>query len=360
MKQRRNAIQKISKSSLSEPEKIDAISIERNWFRGTEGDPIYEGVKSYMAGLLDLKSTVKAITGPIDLAYSSADNGQAILRAEDVADSQRTYCSSEEAIERWGEPLRESDLPVRIEDDQATTEGLLWELWHSVLHTAKKTPWRDTAAQGKLLNLVRALKEHPDPAPPKQMTKALENDWIWSSGTVWRGLEMLGPSARECWNDCPGCGSGFSLPELHAWMNLNAFVAHLTRAGLAEFWIYSIWAMRPALEDEKKSDDSSAHEEATVSEQLDADVPAAAVWALILGKALWQKVEDLSPKNSNEGNPGGGGDLWKGKSEFSNERYVFWAERFKAMSERDDLMTETRQLAGEVYKEMVKLIHLSI
>ena len=165
---------------------------------------------------------------------------------------------------------------------------------------------------------------------------------------------MLGPSTRECWNDEPGCGSGFSVPEIHAWANLNAFIASLTRADLAGFWIYAIWAIRDALEMERK-DYEPAHKPERAAKLLDAYVPAAAAWIIVMGKELWEKDEDLTPKNPNQGDPAKGGALWKGKSAFCKDQWDLWATRFEALSGMEDLTTETREIAAEAFARMEEI-----
>lgn len=165
---------------------------------------------------------------------------------------------------------------------------------------------------------------------------------------------MLGPSTRECWNDAPGCGSGFSVPEIHAWANLNAFIARLTRADLAGFWVYAIWAIRDALEVERK-DYEPAHKPERAAKLLDAYVPAAAAWIIVMGRELWEKDEDLTPKNPNQEDPARGGALWKGKSAFCKERWDLWATRFEALSGMEDLMTETREIAAEIFARMEEI-----
>lgn len=165
---------------------------------------------------------------------------------------------------------------------------------------------------------------------------------------------MLSPSARESWNDQPGCGAGFSVPEIHAWANVNAFIARITQAGLAGFWMYAIWALRDALEEEHLDYDLR-HKPEKAAKLLDAFIPAAAVWIIVMGRELWEKDEDLTPKSRNEGDPARGGKLWKGKSAFCKERWDLWATRFEALSKMEGLMAETREIAAEAFASMEKI-----
>lgn len=332
-------------ATLGEPEQIDAMAEKRGWFRGDPDEAMYPTIIAYMESSINLDSTVKRLVEPINREYSTANHGQAIRRAEETAAYQRKFHNAKEAEELWGVPLPENELPPEDKTHNVSTEGLLWDLWYSILHCAKRTPWRDTAAQNRLLDLVRALKACPDPAPPAQMTKALQNDWIWSSGCLWSELVMLGPAARESWNDTPGCGAGFTLPEIHAWTNVNAFVAVITKEGLDDFSLYGKWAMRDALEDHHE-DSSTSRGFATAAMKLNAYVPAAAVWVLAVGKELCEK-DDSVPSSPNEGVPSG-----EGTDAIPEDRWRFWKEGFQAMSRREDLSSETREVAAEAFAKM--------
>ncbi|KAG9248955.1 hypothetical protein BJ878DRAFT_486102 [Calycina marina] len=209
----------------NESHQIDTIACERGWFHGDKEDECYQTIHMYMNDELSLEVAIEAITKPTDEICSSA----------------------------W-EPSKESSV-----------ERNLWKLHYGILHTAKKTPWRDTAAHNKLVDLVRGPKAHPDP----HSSEGVAQNFCFSKN-IWSNLGMLGPSTRECWNNSPGCGSGYSVPEIHAWTNINAFVARLTETELSPFWIYCIWAMRSGLEDEHK---------------LDSYIPVATVWPSFLGRS---------------------------------------------------------------------------
>jgi hypothetical protein len=333
-------IKAIIDSTTDLVEQVDAIAPLRNWFR-PGNSYCYPIVKSYMSGDLDVDTTIARLSEPVNVCYTTANYGQQFRHAEQVAASQRKYYDADEARERWGDPLAESEMPV-IDDSapQGSAEGLLWQLWFTVLHVGKCTPYSDVAAQAKLLDLVAALKKLPDPPPPQNMTKALSNDWIWSTGKVWSTLVMIGPSTREIWNDIPHEKVIFD-PEVEAWTNVNAIVAGFTARGIADFWIYCIWAMRNALED------------ALSTKDLDVFVPAAAVWIFVLGRQLYDRNKDLTPKDpKTQGNPGRGGELYKGPTAFCRERWDFWKQAFYSLSERQSLKSTTREVAARAAKTM--------
>ncbi|KAK2754557.1 hypothetical protein FQN54_006958 [Arachnomyces sp. PD_36] len=340
--------QKSLEDAQDEPNQIDAIAVKRRWFRGDPDGVMYPTVKDYMSGSLDLDSAVEKLAKPVEQQFSTADNGRAIRRAEEVAASQRQYHSPEEADKIWGTPLPEDELPPvePSSNDTPTTEGHLWDLWYSVLHCARRTPWRDSASQNRLLDLVRALGARPDPPLPTQMTIPLKQDWMWSSGKLWSKLLMLGPSTRECWNDCPRGESDTSPPEIHAWTNINAFVAAITKEGLSNFWLYAIWAMRSGLEESPKARSSVGDH--------DLHVPAAAVWIMVAGEEI-RKRDDVWEASRTGGDPACGGDLWKGKRGFCTERWDFWKSRFNTLRQQEGLWAETREIAAEAFRKMESL-----
>jgi len=101
---------------------------------------------------------------------------------------------------------------------------------------------------------------------------------------------MPGPSARESWNDFPGCGAGYALPEIHAWQNVNAFVARLSAGEVSDFWRYGIWALRDGLEE--------VDAEKTNADEHNTSVSTTAVWILVVGKELYERCQAGGPAES--------------------------------------------------------------
>lgn len=348
-------------AGVSEPEEIDRLAEELGYFHPEWDGNSYKTIQAYLSGELDLSAAVPRIADPIDERYSTADGARAIHEAERAAEHQRQYHDAVKAEELWGVPLRPDELPPLADADNeefyTSTEGLLWDFWYGVLHAARRIPWRDGEADHlRLVALVRALKDRPDPPPPKPMTKALRNNWIWASESFWSTLMLLGPSARESWNDFPGCGAGYELPEIHAWTNVNAFIAHLTDLEVADFLLYSVWAMREGLETEPTDDDRSHHRPATAITQQNALVPPAAVWILVLGKKLYDLT--AADETLEWGNASGGGPLWREHSDaptLTRERWRFWKERLGILRNRETLSQETREIAAEAFRKMEEI-----
>ncbi|KAF2177840.1 hypothetical protein K469DRAFT_719311 [Zopfia rhizophila CBS 207.26] len=299
------------------PEQVDNFARLRSCFKPEDDSHSYPAIQAYLSGELELEDAVNKIAEPIEKAYSSADHGCALDPSNPNSGSSRNR----------------------------STEGFLRDLWYSVLHSAKRIPWNDSL-QEKLLSLVQTVKLRPDP-PRNFDIKKTKSDGVLSSSTLWSSLLLLGPTTRESFNDSPGVQAGYQPPEIAAWANFNAFLARLTSSSIANFWIYAIWELRSALE--------TRHEK-TKKYTLDAAVPSAAVWVLILGKTLYDKEEDLTPKEANHGSPARPGELWQGgKPEFSKARWGFWRGRFAEVAEDEGLRMETSRIAGMASEFMGKV-----
>ncbi|KAI0132098.1 hypothetical protein BJ170DRAFT_612395 [Xylariales sp. AK1849] len=311
---------------LDEPSKIDAMAKSRRWFSANTAI-----LDAYLAGDVDASSTAAKLAEPIEEAYSTADHGAALYNEEMAARNQRTHWSLEEALKNWG-PEQDIPKPNLEIASLPSTEGQLWELWYAVLHAAKRIPWTDDAQQNKLLDIVKALKARPDPPPPSPMTAPLRRNWIWESRTLWSNLSMLGPSARESWNDACGYGSGWTTTEQHAWTNVNAFVARLTASETSDFENYAVWALRDALED--KTRHGSLHHDASDLTQLSLLLTVASVWIQIAGKHLHDR---------HFGEKSGQVDLEVDLA----ARWNLWHRRFAQEAQNEELSEGVRELAAK-------------
>ncbi|KAI1506744.1 hypothetical protein F5X99DRAFT_404101 [Biscogniauxia marginata] len=355
-KQRAEAVDRVAADdTLDEAAKIEAIAKIRGWFLGDTA-----AVDAFLAGEADAAATVERLAAPIDEAYSTADHGVALYREEQVARTQRKYHSPVTALEMWG-PEQDFPPPTPETESLPSTEGQLWELWYGVLHAAKRIPWRDAAQQDKLVSLVRALKSRPDPAPPRPLTVPLGRNWIWERrGALWSVLLLLGPSARECWNDACGSGAGWTAPERAAWANVNAFAARLAAAGVADLSAYAVWALGDALE--------AADRAAQLRLQLQTYLTVAAVWVQIAGAYMYGK----RPAAGREADAGlgagvhvgldaaeeelpwrrGGGD----EVRFCTARWDFWRRKFDREARNEELSEEVRELCAQSAATISRLL----
>ncbi|KAF2794083.1 hypothetical protein K505DRAFT_324988 [Melanomma pulvis-pyrius CBS 109.77] len=275
-----------------EPKQIDAIKGIRGWFGPNENSVFYPIVQEYLAATLSLTETTKRLSEAVDEKIS--ENG---------------------------------------------VNGVNYlDLFYSILHSAKRIPWTETDGHTKLVELVKRLK-----------TPSAEDVDHFS------GIPNWGMATREVLNDSPGAGAGYSVPEVHAWTNVNYFLARIEKERILGSLepIYGLYALREALEKAHKDDGpNDAHKPGTVIEKYNAYVPAAAVWVLVLRKDLYELEKDMAPTNPNQGNPARGGELWKGKAEFSKERWALWKKRFGEIRKQEELDQETRDIAREAFEAM--------
>jgi hypothetical protein len=222
-------------------------------------------------------------------------------------------------------------------DDKIAGERLddakLMDLWYSVIHSARRSYFRDTDKHQALVSLVAAFKEHSVPNNKKY-------NYLYSS------LTDFSMACREAYNDAPTPGSSFDIEGV-AWANMNFFFALLMGKEIADNHLFAIWAMRQALETPYSDDEQS-----TAVQKYDTYVPAAAVWTFGAQRVLFKKDEDLTPKDRKQGNPAKGGELWTGKAEFSQVRWNFWKERFAEIGKMDKVNETTKTVARDAVEAM--------
>ncbi|KAH7090275.1 hypothetical protein FB567DRAFT_519470 [Paraphoma chrysanthemicola] len=233
----------------------------------------------------------------------------------------------DEATNKLCTPIDEKINAQRLDDVN------FLDLWYSFLHSARRINFRERNWLTVLVDLVKSFKAHSVPGNEKY-------NYLYSS------LTDFGMASREAHNDAPEPGRATHV-EITTWANLNAFWALITGEEVFDLSLYAIWAMRDALEEDHPDDRDS-----TAAQKYDAYVPAAAVWATGAFRLLFEKEQDLTPTDDKQGNPARGGWLWKGKAEFSKERWYFWRERFAMVAERKDVTEETRIVAKDAIAAM--------
>ncbi|KAF2197296.1 hypothetical protein GQ43DRAFT_444378 [Delitschia confertaspora ATCC 74209] len=204
------------------------------------------------------------------------------------------------------------------------------------------------------LSLEEAQKKSISPSTIFHAAKkgSQNHDKLASLLKSFENKDPIYSSAREAFNDSPGSNAGYSLPETHAWTHLNSFLAHLTKLGQFDFWIYSIWTLRSALE--CRNPGPQVIEPSTKTQYWDAMIPAAGAWIQVLGLELVEKDEDLTPQRQGVGNPARGGELYKGRAGFGRERWELWKRRFGEIGKAEGVSEETRRVTGETVGRMEK------
>jgi len=268
--------------------KIDEIAKIRGWFRPENDSPFYAIVQAYMTEKITLEEAASKLCSPIDEK----------INAE------------------------------RLDDVNFT------DLWYSIIHSARRMYFRETERYQMLVDLVEAFKAHSIPGNEKY-------NYLYDS------LIDFSMACREAYNDQPTPGSSFDI-ETTAWANMNFLYALFTGKEIDDCSNpFAIWAMRQALETPHSDDEQS-----TAVQKYETYVPAAAVWVFGAFRVLYQKEQDLTPKDDSGGDPARGGDLWKGKSEFSKERWSFWKERFAEIGKMDEVSEATRTVARDAVNAM--------
>ncbi|USW53489.1 hypothetical protein Slin15195_G068080 [Septoria linicola] len=352
--QQDDQVQNIIDTIADPGDQLDAISKIRGWYNPHSTANLI--IKQYLSDDLSLSDTVTQLANPIDDLFTSGDNGWSAYTQEKTARHQREHFP-EDAEQWWGVEQDILKPDEGSENDHVSTEGALWTLWYAVVHSARKLFWRDNddgstgSSQTALLELVRALKARPNPPLPPHLTVPMQRDWVYASGaTLWRNLLLLGPSFRESWNDSPGCGAGWSKPEVEAWINAEAFVARLTVCGVKKFWNYGVWALRDGLEERPNSIYFRPERE---EEVLDCYVTAAAVWVVIAGKEMWEFVERDRDFETRYGLDEALPKLpWEGDGVWTRARWRYWKEKFESVAQRPGLVSSTKQIIGEALKCM--------
>lgn len=318
-----------------EPAQIDEIASIRHYFMG-QGRAVGL-VDAYLDGSVDVGETVRQIAEPIERAYTTANGGRLFVSEEEVARNQRTFHSPEKGIELWGPEENIEEFRARVTDpaDAPSMEGELWDLYYTILHAAKKIPWGDSVAQQKLVDLLAAIKARPNPQQPANMTIALKRNWIYQWGELWSDLIMLGPAGRESWNDFPGCGAGWEVPEVSAWVNVNAFVARLTVQEVRNFGVYGSWALQEALEGKIEV---VGHHCPPPSKIYKAEVlfKVAAVWIRLAGQYMYGHLQP-DPKGREDANT----NFW------SRSQWEKWRARFEEESQKAQYSAEVTRISRE-------------
>ncbi|KAE8377978.1 hypothetical protein BDV26DRAFT_262487 [Aspergillus bertholletiae] len=196
--------------------------------------------------------------------------------------------------------------PLLSDSDVDGLENLLWQLWTITINVAKQISC-DSPAQGRLVELVKALTE----IPPVTIQ-------IWGNDSkLWVDLPLLGPQMREAWNLLP---TGNEAEEkVKEWINLNSFVARLLSLGLAPWNNLAVWALRDALEEESSG------------RKADCDIAVAGEWFKHGGAFLRQQT--LVAENQEE-RIMAGGSLYQGPAKLCPERWNFWKGRLSKISDQ--------------------------
>ncbi|KAF3167661.1 hypothetical protein TWF751_008044 [Orbilia oligospora] len=219
----------------------------------------------------------------------------------------------------------------------STISTYLETLWNSFLLLVCQTEW-SSLTHTKLAIFVQRLQNHSSSSSPfdeqndnTPLPKYNDTEFTWSQ------LPDLNIYIRDWYNFSPPFSqSSTPLPGLvfskDEWINLNAFLATLTRTSLSaeipksptDYSLYAIWSLR-CLEVSPE----------TLHTLDPADIQTAAVWIVTAKTEIYKLCKE---GKEYEGNLARGGEgfsekRWKG---FSLERWTVWEDAFKRLLELEN------------------------
>lgn len=248
MAQNSAQVEQILATVPNKTDQIDAICEARGW--KAVNTELRDALDSYLDGNLSADEILGILATPIEVSYSSADQGYLLWETECTARCLRPFFTVEKSLELWGEPVEmcEPD-PKRV--PLRRLESQLRELYLAIVHVSRKQDWNGgDGRMAALVKLVQELKTRSDPLAPDNASWFSRKHWACSNGALWSTLCLLPQTATESYRDAPGAGGtmGFTSTEFRAWENENASFALLTAAGIGEFMHFGVQALRAVLE----------------------------------------------------------------------------------------------------------------
>ncbi|KAK6520160.1 hypothetical protein TWF506_000444 [Arthrobotrys conoides] len=223
----------------------------------------------------------------------------------------------------------------------STISTYLETLWNSLLLLVCQTDW-SSLTHTKLASFVQHLQALPPlPLSPDEETDNTPLPKYNDTEFTWSQLPDLNIYIRDWYNFSPPFSkTSTPLPGLvfskDEWINLNAFLATLTRSSLSadsrpkieksptDYSLYAIWSLR-SLEVPPETLDT-----------LDpVDIQTAAVWIVTAKTELYKLCKE---EKEYEGNLARGGEGFreKGWKGFSLERWKVWEDAFKRLLELEN------------------------
>ncbi|KAF7618413.1 hypothetical protein F9C07_2282075 [Aspergillus flavus] len=296
---------------------LDTLATDHGWVHGAVTKPFTAIVTLYMGQQLALELAVQEIVSVINEVYYGGD----------------------------------SDLDEYLRD-----------IWSTIIHTSRKIPREKphtppdvpTALQIRLAALLLTLKRQPDPAP--MPTTHLQSPVNARRDLSWRQLPLFEETVYEALKDEPGRRAKFTKIETEGWVNFMAFLALITKERIVGLEDIGVVVLREALEERHDSlpstdgADDSKIDEAT---RLNVFVAAAAIWAVIMGEELWERMgqEDECPVGLSLG-PAPKQLI----GTIPKRRWEMWIARLQFLSLREDLKICTRELAAEAAAVMMRVL----
>ncbi|KAJ4138504.1 hypothetical protein NW768_002339 [Fusarium equiseti] len=248
-----------------------------------------------------------------------ADNIKKLLEDESV--------SPQDAAQKIAGPcisaIEKNEGDSKIEDE-------LDALWSGILTAAEQTPHD---RQDKLVQIVQAIKGL---SPASEKAKKII---VWGEEKRWDELPMFGGKAREQLDIAQEKSDD-------ACVNINAFFARITAAGIDDFTLYAIWTVREALED--PAADEIAQQ---TSPKL---LKAASVWFVYASDTITKATKEGKLFDGKMAKPGASlkdDAEWRG---FCQDRWNTWKERLSSLKNAD-IPEDTRTLIKQGIHKMTHI-----
>lgn len=130
-----------------------------------------------------------------------------------------------------------------------------------------------------------------------------------------------------------------------ACVNINAFFARVTAAGIDDFGLYAIWTLREALEDPAAGD---------IAEQTSPELlKAASVWFVYASDILLKATKEGRQFDGKMAKPGASlkDSEWRG---FRQDRWNTWKERVSSLNDAD-LPDDTKELINQAVDVLIHM-----
>ncbi|KAK0645294.1 hypothetical protein DIS24_g8068 [Lasiodiplodia hormozganensis] len=192
----------------------------------------------------------------------------------------------------------------------AAIDELLWYLWAVIVEIAQQIPpghpW-----QVSLIESLDNLRQRDG--------SVLGSD---KSTMLWKDLPNLSACVREKWIDPTDSGEDPS-DNFAKWVNLNSFIAGLTRKGFAPWLNLPIWQLRAALE-----------EPIVKGPAMECRLQVASEWLLHCAGPIFKdmKLDEDEEVDESLARALRTGPLCEGKAPQSVERWNFWKKRLSELS----------------------------
>ncbi|KAK4982871.1 hypothetical protein LTR50_007541 [Elasticomyces elasticus] len=187
-------------------------------------------------------------------------------------------------------------------------------------------------------------------ATERQQKKARENKDAASRG-FWKGFHEFASEYFQVKANENRDRSARDVRNEAEWHALNGFLAcYVARNCLLEgekdeyYNSGDAFTTLSRLEEEFEDKENNEY-------NADADVPAAALWFIEAGDAIWRLCRGGRCQSGQDVR----GPMWKGERDFNEKRWAFWKVRFELASGLDFVQTSTRASARSAVMEMDRL-----